>query len=41
MNGKKREGDGGAHAADGLILPVAEVVRLLVPNSHEFGYGHF
>jgi len=32
----------GAHpryAAASLTFPVAEVVRLLAPNSHEFGYG--
>ena len=29
------------YAVGDLVLPVAEVVRLLAPNSHEFGYGHF
>jgi len=30
-----------AYPEAGWALPVAEVVRLLVPNSHEFGYGQF
>ena len=28
----------GFYAVGELVFPVAEVVRLLAPNSHEFGY---
>ncbi len=29
------------YAVGDLVFPVPEVVGLLAPNSHEFGYGHF
>ena len=29
------------YAVAGFVCPVAEVVRLLAPNSYESGYGHF
>jgi hypothetical protein len=36
-----RSADQRSYAAAGFRYPVAEVVRLQAPNSHEFGYGHF
>jgi hypothetical protein len=38
---KEAEGQRDCYAAAGSVCPVAEVVRLLAPNSYESGYGHF